>query len=120
MMSSIALSLLVFLSVEQESADVDALMAKATAAARQQKFGDAQQWVGKAIAKKPDESILYYIRGRYRFQASQIQKSLEDFDKYVKLVPGRASRQWERGITCYYAKAYKKGAAQFELYQTFF
>ena len=52
-------------------------------------------------------------------QAGQIKDSLLDFDRYVKLAPSRASRQWERGITCYYAAQYKKGAAQFELYQTY-
>ena len=34
-------------------------------------------------------------------------------------MPKAESRQWERGISMYYAKQYKRGAEQFELYQTY-
>ena len=61
----------------------------------------------------------YYLRGRENFKAGSIDASLADFDKYVKLRPDLESRQWERGISDYYAGKFKKGAKQFELYQTF-
>ncbi|MCH8194972.1 MAG: hypothetical protein IIB12_02755, partial [Chloroflexi bacterium] len=48
-----------------------------------------------------------------------IDASVVDFDKYVALRPKAESRQWERGISDYYAKKYKQGAKQFELYQTY-
>ena len=44
---------------------------------------------------------------------------MADFDKYVELKPDAESRQWERGISYYYAGEFAKGAKQFELYQTY-
>jgi lipoprotein NlpI len=48
-----------------------------------------------------------------------MKESVKDFDRYIKLQPAAASRQWERGIALYYAGQFDKGAEQFELYQTF-
>ncbi len=48
-----------------------------------------------------------------------MKESLEDFDKYVTLQPKAESRQWERGIACYYVGEFERGAKQFEIYQTY-
>ena len=71
------------------------------------------------IASDSAEPVAYYIRARELFRLGKIEASLKDFDQYVKLQPDRQSRMWERGIACYYAKEFKMGAKQFELYQTF-
>lgn len=72
-----------------------------------------------AIEKDATLAGAYYLRGREHFRLGKIKESVADFDKYVELRPQLESRQWERGIAFYYAKEYKRGAAQFELYQTF-
>lgn len=72
-----------------------------------------------ALAIDPKLSPAYRLRGRENFRLGKMKESVADFDRYVGLRPDRESRQWERGISNYYAKQYKKGAAQFELYQTF-
>lgn len=118
-MSAFAILMFLLPSQATEEADVEKLIQRANEAASANKYAAAEKLVGQAIARQPKQAVLYYQRGRYRFQASQIKDSLADFDRYVKLAPNRASRQWERGITCYYAGAFKKGAAQFELYQTY-
>ena len=64
-------------------------------------------------------SIAYYLRGREQFRLGKVKESVKDFDKHVELSPDRASRQWERGMACYYAGQCKQGADQFKLYQTF-
>ena len=62
---------------------------------------------------------VYYLRGREQFKLGNIKASMDDFDRYIKLSPDKHSRLWERGITCYYAKRFKDGVKQFELYQTY-
>jgi lipoprotein NlpI len=71
------------------------------------------------IAKEPKQTDACYLRGREHFKLGKIKESLADFDRLVELRPDLASRQWERGISCYYAGEYQKGASQFELYQTY-
>ena len=85
----------------------------------QRKFQEAEKLLTAAIAKDKDEASLYYVRGRVNFQLARIEQSVRDFDAYVKRRPQAESRQWERGIALYYAKEFKRGAGQFELYQTF-
>ena len=72
-----------------------------------------------AIRKEPDLAGAWYLRGREHFRIAKFDESLADFDRFVELRPDLASRQWERGITCYYAGKFDVGAKQFELYQTF-
>jgi lipoprotein NlpI len=64
-------------------------------------------------------AVAFYLRGRIHFQQAAFQESVRDFNRYVALNPKIESRQWERGISMYYAKQYKQGASQFELYQTY-
>ena len=95
------------------------LLVKAEAAAGQHYSQMAVELATAAISKDPRLGNAYYLRGRERFRLGQIPGSLEDFDKFVELRPDLASRQWERGIACYYAKQFETDARQFELYQTF-
>jgi lipoprotein NlpI len=72
-----------------------------------------------AIEKDAKLSVARYFRGRENFRLGRIKESLADFDAYVKLEPQLESRQWERGIACFYAGKFDRGAKQFELYQTY-
>jgi lipoprotein NlpI len=73
----------------------------------------------QAIERDPKLSIARYFRGRENFRLGRVKESLADFDAYVKLEPQLESRQWERGIACFYAGEFERGAKQFELYQTY-
>ena len=82
-------------------------------------YASAVADLGQLIRLDPKGAEAYYRRGRENFKAGRIDASLADFDQYVVLRPKVESRQWERGICAYYAKKYKQGAKQFELYQTY-
>ena len=86
-----------------------------------------QQFDFKTAIEKLDEAtklgfrgaIAHYKRGCWTFRRGDIKASKKAFDRYVELAPQNANSQWERGITCYYAKAYKEGAQQFVDYQSY-
>ncbi|MCE9527179.1 MAG: hypothetical protein K8R36_14125 [Planctomycetales bacterium] len=91
-------------------------------AARDSARGNVEQAIGvltEVITKNPKQSLAFYLRGRENFRAGKIKESVSDLDKHVQLEPKAESRQWERGISYYYAGQFEKGAKQFELYQTF-
>jgi lipoprotein NlpI len=73
----------------------------------------------EAIDADDKFAAAFYLRGREHFRLGLVSESVSDFDRYIELQPAAASRQWERGIACYYAKQFEKGAKQFELYQTY-
>ncbi|WP_425618337.1 hypothetical protein NA78x_002041 [Anatilimnocola sp. NA78] len=91
-------------------------------AARASQRGDSLQAVGlftDVLKQDPKNEMAYYWRGRENFRLGNVKKSVADLDKYVELEPKAESRQWERGISYYYAGQYAEGAKQFELYQTY-
>lgn len=98
------------------------LQKAAQASARGDK-GQAIALLSEVIATNPKQSLAFYLRGRENFRAGNIKESVADLDKHVELAgatdPKAEARQWERGISCYYAGEFEKGAKQFELYQTF-
>ena len=94
-------------------------LAAADLAIRRGDSKKAVQILNAVIASNAPKPVAYYLRGRENFRLGQIKQSMDDFDKYVELEPGRKSRMWERGITCYYAGKYEAGAKQFQLYQTY-
>ena len=101
-----------------EDAENDLMQSAVQASAR----GDHEQAIGlftEVIAKNPKQSMAFYRRGCENFRAGKIKESVSDLDKHVELDPKAESRQWERGISYYYAGQFEKGAKQFELYQTF-
>ena len=57
-------------------------------------------------------------RGVDHFFAGQIEESLKDWDRVVKMVPKQAPHHWQRGIALYYAGRFQEGVAQFEIHQT--
>ena len=85
---------------------------------RAREFEKADNTLSKAL-KLQNNPTFHYLRGRVQFRLGQFDASVKSFDTYVEAAPKAESRQWERGISMYYAKQYKRGAEQFELYQTF-
>ena len=98
---------------------VSALLQQAREKTRERKFQEAERLLTRVISMDKEQSAAFYARGRVNFQLGRIKQSVEDFDTYVKQRPQVESRQWERGIALYYAGEFKRGAQQFELYQTF-
>jgi len=110
------------LSHAADDSEEDLLQRAAEASAR----GDLKKAIGvltEVIAKNPKHSLAHYLRGRENFRAGNIKESVSDLDKHVELAivedQKAEARQWERGISYYYAGEFEKGAKQFELYQTF-
>jgi lipoprotein NlpI len=111
------LTLLTAIAAGQET--TEDLLQQAVQAAQRGASQQAVAMLSDVIAKDPKVSDAWYLRGREHFKLGKIKESVSDFDKLVELRPDLASRQWERGISCYYAGEYEKGARQFELYQTY-
>ncbi len=103
----------------EKAESINALLQQAREKTGQRKFVEAAGLLTKAIEVDKQQSAAYYARGRVNFQLGKIKQSVQDFDAYVKRRPQVESRQWERGIALYYAGDFKRGAKQFELYQTF-
>lgn len=95
------------------------LLQRATRASQQMNHQQAIDLLDDLLQKDPKNATALYLRGRENFCVGNVKKSVADLDKYVELEPAAASRQWERGISYYYAGEYEKGARQFELYQTY-
>lgn len=102
-----------------QSPDTDALLQTARRADGARNWDAARQACDAALKQDAELAAAYYWRGRAHFCLSRFEASVADFDQYVRRVPAAASRQWERGIACYYAGKYQAGADQFALYQTY-
>lgn len=118
LVASLAL-LLVTHAVARTQDSIDELLQQATVAAETGDHDRAVVLLSDVIKKEPKRAIAWYLRGRANFCKGKAAESVADFDKYVELAPNAESRQWERGISQYYAGEYAKGAKQFELYQTY-
>jgi lipoprotein NlpI len=105
--------------VRAQDTATESLLQRAAQADQRRDFPRAIELLSEVIAKNPRAVEAFYRRGRANFCAGKIAESVADFDKYVALAPDAESRQWERGISYYYAGEYAKGARQFELYQTY-
>jgi len=57
-------------------------------------------------------------RGEESFRQTRIRQAIADFDRRIQLQPNEAASNWQRGIACYYAGEYEKGARQFALHKT--
>ncbi len=55
-------------------------------------------------------------RGMDEFVAGEIAKSVESFDKAVKLEPQVEPHLWQRGISFYYLGKFEEGRNQFEIH----
>lgn len=103
---------------EPKTDDAAALAQQAARLAAQGKAAEAIAALDKLIAREPDRAEAYDLRGSERFKLGQIDGSIEDFDRYLKLRPDQEPWHWKRGISYYYAGSYDKGRRQFEGYQT--
>ena len=109
-------TLLVLLAADPSAADY---LARAQQADQQRQWDQAEHACSKALELEEELAPALYFRGRARFCLGKFTQSVADFDRYIEHNPAAASRQWERGISCYYAGKFEEGAKQFALYQTY-
>jgi lipoprotein NlpI len=102
-----------------EGGEAGHLLEQAQQAANKGESMDAVRFATGAIENDSKLAFAYYLRGREHFRLGKIAASVADFDQFVELRPDLESRQWERGLSYYYAGQFEKGAKQFELYQTY-
>lgn len=119
MIATFVLIQTVFAIGYQENDATEKLWSEYRSAMIREKLDSAENVLTKIIETDEKNSTAYYLRGRLRFQLAKPNESVSDFDQHVKLSPKLKSRQWERGISMYYAGKFKEGADQFELYQTY-
>ncbi len=102
-----------------EGDEANRLLSQAQKAVEQGRNMDAVRFATAAIETNSKLAFAYYLRGREHFRLGKIADSVADFDQFVELRPDMEPRQWERGLSYYYAGQFEKGAKQFELYQTY-
>ena len=56
-------------------------------------------------------------RGMDRFRENQVAESLRHFGRAIELDPKTEPYLWQKGISHYYAREFKKGRRQFEIHQ---
>ena len=95
------------------------LLNRAVEASNRGRSSESVKLATDALARKPELAYAYYLRGREHFRLGKITESVADLEQYVRLRPDMEPRQWELGLSYYYAGQFQKGARQFELYQTY-
>ena len=68
----------------------------------------------KCLELDPAFADAWQRRGEEHFKLTEIDQSLNDFDKFLKLRPDERPGHWQRGISLYYAGKFKEGADQFK------
>ncbi|MFN4903627.1 MAG: tetratricopeptide repeat protein, partial [Planctomycetota bacterium] len=86
-------------------------------ALRDGKADQALEEITRTIAKSPEYSQLYLIRGSLLFRSGKIDESLPDFDKVIEMDPPLKPYLWQRGIALYYAGKYQDGLDQFAVHR---
>jgi lipoprotein NlpI len=85
--------------------------------ARENKHREAVAELDRAIGLDAQLAAAYNLRGSEHFKLGQIDASIADWDRYLKLEPAQEPGHWQRGIAYYYAGRYDEGARQFAAYQ---
>ena len=101
------------------SQGAEELLSHAVKASERGRSSEAVELASGALARNPELAYAYYLRGREHFRLGKITESVADLEQYVQLRPDMEPRQWELGLSYYYAGQFEKGARQFELYQTY-
>ena len=101
------------------SQGAEELLNRAVQASEQGRSSESVDLASGALARNPELAYAYYLRGREHFRLGRIRESVADLEQYVRLRPDMEPRQWELGLSYYYAGQFEKGARQFELYQTY-
>ena len=60
----------------------------------------------------------YQSRGNEQFKLGRFKEAIDDFDRYLAVVPRQEPYHWQRGIAYYEAKRFEDGRKQFESHQT--
>ncbi len=64
-----------------------------------------------------DSASDYVSRGMQRFRENKIAESVRDFQRAAELDARIEPHLWQRGISYYYQREFKKGRKQFEAHQ---
>ncbi len=120
-LSAFLLALGVFLNSTSAavSQEPEALLNRAVEASNRGRSSESVELATGALAGNPELAYAYYLRGREYFRLGKITESVADLEQYVRLRPDMEPRQWELGLSYYYAGQFQQGARQFELYQTY-
>ncbi len=95
------------------------LLNRAVEASEQGRSSESVDLATNALERNPELAYAHYLRGREQFRLGKVRESVADLEQYVRLRPDMEPRQWELGLSYYYAGQFEKGARQFELYQTY-
>jgi len=106
-------------AVESSPSDISVRLSRASLYAQLRQYKNALFDYDAIIKVQPKSATLFRVRGGVRFKAGDIQGSIEDFNRCIKINPGIERELWERGISYYYVGEYSKGSAQFKAYQTY-
>ncbi len=60
----------------------------------------------------------YQSRGSEQFKLGHFKEAIDDFDRYLAVVPRQEPYHWQRGIAYYEVKRFDEGRKQFESHQT--
>lgn len=101
------------------SQGAEELLNRAVEASEQGRSSESVDLATGALARNPELAYAYYLRGREHFRLGKVTESVSDLEQYVRIRPHMEPRQWELGLSYYYAGQFEKGARQFELYQTY-
>lgn len=115
----LALSVLLSSTHTAMSQGAEEMLNRAVEASEQGRSSESVDLATNALARNPELAYAYYLRGREHFRLGKINESVADLEQYVRLRPDMEPRQWELGLSYYYAGQFAKGARQFELYQTY-
>ncbi len=102
-----------------QPADTDLSLRAVQQAAGEDRHAEAVKLAVAYRQRTPDDRQVDYLLGRSLFCLGRAAEAVRAFDEHLTDNPSLASRQWERGIACYYAGQFEAGARQFELYQTY-
>lgn len=84
----------------------------------QDHFAAAVPDLEQAVKLRPSAALINQL-GSVRYQAGQLEQSLADFDRAIKLDPKLEISHWQRGIVYYDLGQWENGRKQFEQYQGF-
>jgi len=60
----------------------------------------------------------YQSRGNEQLKLGHFKEAIDDFDRYIAVVPRQEPYHWQRGIAYYEVKRFEDGRKQFESHQT--
>jgi lipoprotein NlpI len=105
-------------AVELAGTNVAPLLFRAALENSRRDYDTALKDVTKALRSAPRLAEAYQLRGEIYFRLSRFRESVQDFGRFLEIVPAQRAYHWQRGISLYYAGDYEGGRKQFELHES--